>query len=174
MSDRDALKSALAATPECLTPAQLESLLDGKHNNPHLVQCPRCQAELAMLKSFESGAPLPDEGAAVAWISSHLGRQLEEIKNPSRGRLSRPTTQFSEPRGSWLARMFGVGNVRWVLPVTALAAIAIASAGMHEFMAHYAHSERDAAGLADYAKIADIASFVRDVIDGLARVLSKR
>lgn len=128
MSDRDALKSALAATPECLTPAQLESLLDGKHNNPHLVQCPRCQAELAMLKSFESGAPLPDEGAAVAWINSHLDRQLENIKNPSRGRFSRPATQFSEPQGSWLAGIFGLGNVRWVLPVAAVAAIAIASA----------------------------------------------
>ena len=128
MSDRDTLKSALAATPECLTPAQLESLLDGKHSHPHLVQCSRCQAELAMLKSFQSGAPLPDEGAAVAWISSHLDRQLENIKNPSRGRLLGPATQGLEPQGPWLARIFNLGSMRWVLPATAVAAIAIASA----------------------------------------------
>jgi hypothetical protein len=128
MSDRDTLKSAVASTPECLTPEQLESLLDGKHSNPHLAQCPHCQAELAMLKSFETGAPLPDEGAAVAWISSHLDRQLENIKNPSRGRFTRPATQGLEPQGSWLAKMFGFEGMRWVLPVAAVAAVAIAGA----------------------------------------------
>jgi hypothetical protein len=128
MSDRDILKSALAATPECVTTEQLESLLDGKHSNPHLAQCTRCQAELAMLKSFETGAPLPNEGAAVAWISAHLDRQLESIKSPSGGRISRTATQDLGPQGSWLARMFGFEGMRWVLPVAAVAAVAIASA----------------------------------------------
>jgi len=128
MTDRDILKSTLAATPQCLAPEQLEALLDGKHSNPHLAQCPRCQAELAMLKSFETGAPLPDEGAAVAWIGAHLDRQLDNIKSPSRGRLARPVNQSAGPQGSWLAWMFGFGGMRWVLPAAAVAAIAIASA----------------------------------------------
>ncbi len=38
---------------------------------------------------------------------------------------------------------------------------------MHEFMAHQAHSERDTIDLADPDKIADIACFVRDVIEAL-------
>jgi hypothetical protein len=128
MSDRDILKSTLTATPQCLAPEQLEALLDGKRSHPHLAQCTRCQAELAMLKSFESAAPLPDEGAAVAWIGSHLDRQLENIKSPARSRASRSATQGLEPQGSWLARMFGFGGMRWVLPAAAVAAIAIASA----------------------------------------------
>ena len=128
MSYRDALKSTLATTPECLAPEQLEALLDGKQSHPHLAQCPRCQAELAMLKSFEFGAPLPDEGAAVAWIGSHLERHLEDIKSPPRGGLLRPATQRLEVPVSWLARIFGLGSMRWVLPATAMAAIAIASA----------------------------------------------
>jgi hypothetical protein len=128
MSYRDVLKSTLSTTPECLAPEQLEALLDGNRSHPHLAQCPRCQAELAMLKSFEFGAPLPDEGAAVAWIGSHLERQLENIKNPSRGGLLRPATQRLEAPVPWLARIFGLGGMRWVLPATAVAAIAIASA----------------------------------------------
>lgn len=44
-------------------------------------------------------------------------------------------------------------------------AIAIATAGMYEFMVHQAHSERDTVDLADPDKIAAIARFVQDVID---------
>ena len=124
MADRDILKSTLAATPECLTPEQLEALLDGKHSNPHLAACPRCQAELAMLKSFESGAPLPDEGAAVAWISSHLDRQLESIKNPSRAR-ARAAIQNLETQDSWLAWTLGIRGWRWALPATVVAAAVV-------------------------------------------------
>jgi hypothetical protein len=126
MSDRDILKSTLAATPECLTLAQLETLLDGKQSHPHLAGCPRCQAELAMLKSFQSSAPLPDEGAAVAWISSHLDRQLESIKNPVRSR-ARATVQ-SLGQQSWLSRVFGQGGFSWALPMTAAAAVVIVGA----------------------------------------------
>ena len=128
MSDRDILKSTLSTSSECLAPEQLEMLLDGKQSHPHLADCPRCQAELAMLKSFEFGSPLPDEGAAVAWIGSHLERHLYEIKHPSRGGLLRPATQRLESPVSWLARIFGVGGMRWVLPAAAVAAVAIASA----------------------------------------------
>lgn len=124
MADRDILKSTLAATPECLAPEQLETLAEGKKTHPHLAGCPRCQAELAMLKSFESGTPLPDEGAAVAWISSHLERQLESIKNPSRAR-ARAAIQVLEAQGSWLARIVGIRGWRWALSATAVAAAAL-------------------------------------------------
>jgi hypothetical protein len=125
MADRDTLKSSFAATPECLTPAQLEMLMEGKNTHPHLAGCPRCQAELAMLKSFESGTPLPDEGAAVAWISSHLDRELDHIKNPSRAR-ARAATKNVEGQDSWLARTFGFRGWRWALPATVLAAAVVA------------------------------------------------
>ena len=48
-------------------------------------------------------------------------------------------------------------------------AIAIASAGMYEFMARYAHSERDVIELADFERIAEIARFVRDTVEGLEK-----
>ncbi len=126
MSDRNILKATFAATSECLAPEQLEALVDGQKAHPHLASCPRCQAELAMLKAFESGSPLPDEGAAVAWISSQLDRQLDSIKHPIRSR-ARAAVQILEPQ-SWLSRIFGQGGFRWALPVTAMAAVAIVSA----------------------------------------------
>lgn len=125
MNDHDMLKSALSATPECLTPEQLETLLDGKQSHPHLANCPRCQAELAMLKSFESGSPLPDEGAAVAWISSHLDRNLANIKAPSGQRGLRVRVQDFEPRISWMAKIFPRGGWQWAVPAIALVAAAI-------------------------------------------------
>jgi hypothetical protein len=126
MSDRDILKSTLTATPECLAPQQLEALLDGKQSHPHLAGCPRCQAELSMLKAFQSSAPLPDEGAAVAWISSHLDRQLASIKNPVRSRARVAIQNLSQQ--SWLSGIFGQGAFRWALPITAVAAVAIVGA----------------------------------------------
>jgi hypothetical protein len=124
MSDREILKSMLAATPECLTPQQLEGLLDGKNTHPHLAQCPRCQGELTLLKSFESSAPLPDEGAAVGWISSHLNRQLESIKNPSAARL-RGAGPAGEDRPSLVSRIFGLRGWLLALPATAIVAVIV-------------------------------------------------
>jgi hypothetical protein len=121
MAYRDVLKSTFAATPECLSPEQLEALLDGKQSHSHLTNCPRCQAELALLKTFESGSPLPDEGAAVAWISSHLDRQLDSIKNPS-GVRARAAIQNLETHGSWMTRVFSMKGFRWAAPALVVAA----------------------------------------------------
>ena len=118
MSDRDILKSALAATPECLSTGQLEGLLDGNANNPHLAGCPRCQAELSLLKSFESQEPLAGEGAAVAWISSHMERQLPHIKT-GRARAVRAGGNDATTQGN---RFLGSGAWRWLAPATILAA----------------------------------------------------
>jgi hypothetical protein len=114
ISDQQILKSALAPTKNCLRPEQLEALVDGKTTNPHLAECPRCQAELALLKSFESTAPLPNEGAAVAWISAKLDR------------LNKQTESTREV--SWFSHLFGTGRMRWMVPAGAVLAIGIAVA----------------------------------------------
>lgn len=126
MSDREMLKSALASTPECLSLQQLETVATGKAQaNAHMLQCPRCQSELAMLKAFESETPLPGEGAAVAWIGSQLERRLEQIKNPSGiGDLRARSASMS---ASWLTRWFGPGKMRLGVLVAACALVAVTS-----------------------------------------------
>ena len=124
MLDRSTLKSALAVKPGCLTLQELERLAeDSSQNHPHLVSCPRCQTELAMLKEFESSTPLAEEGAAVAWISSHLEQRLDQIKNP---RVA-PRRDSSTRSVNWFARWFGTG-ARWLVPVAAIVVIATVSA----------------------------------------------
>jgi hypothetical protein len=122
MLKRELLKSALATTPDCLSPEQLE-LLSGaaEQNDPHVRKCPRCQAELALLKSFQSDAPLHDEGAAVAWISSQTERRLEQIKNPALFRR-RGLTPIS-----WWQRIFGMRRSGLLIPAAAVVAVAVAS-----------------------------------------------
>ncbi len=126
MSNRSILNTALAAKPGCLSLQELERLAEGRApGHPHLADCPRCQAELAMLKAFESSTPLPYEGAAVAWISSHLGRRFDQIKNPSSEHRGAQAGAGS-PTG-WFARLFGTGNARWLVPVAAILVVAVAS-----------------------------------------------
>jgi len=122
--DRTTLNKALAAKPDCLSLRELEQLAeDPSRKHPHLAGCPRCQADVAMLKEFESVAPLPDEGAAVAWISSHLERRLDQIKSP--GGMQKQVGS-SVPHG-WFARVFGSRNARWLIPVATVAVIATVS-----------------------------------------------
>lgn len=118
MLNRTSINQALTATPDCLTLPELEKLAEeSSPNNPHLAQCPRCQAEVAMLKSFESSTPLPDEGAAVAWISARMERQLGQIKHPTTSRVG-DIAAASE--ASWLSRWLGSRRVLWLVPVAAL------------------------------------------------------
>ena len=95
---------------------------DPARRNSHVADCPRCQAELALLKEFESGTPLADEGAAVAWISAQLERRLDQIKNAN----ATPRTASAGSVG-WLARLFGTGNPRWLMPAAAIVVIAVAT-----------------------------------------------
>jgi hypothetical protein len=123
MLNRATINVALKTTPECLTPEELEKLADGRsENHPHLSGCARCQAQLALLKSFESSEPLPDEGAAVAWISARLERQLDQIKRPG-GSMAGATSRGTP----WFTKWFGTGSRRLV-PVMALALIAVCGA----------------------------------------------
>ena len=66
----------------------------------HLNACAHCQAELAMLRSFESSIPSEHEGAAAAWIAARLQRQIKSAPAVSPAR-SRPWLPF--PRFSYLS-----------------------------------------------------------------------
>ena len=123
--DRQILKSALRSSPECLPVEQLETLTRSDAQiPPHVAQCPRCQAELQMLKSFESADPLPDEGAAVAWISSHIERRMDEIKHPPLVRGRKSAIQ-NGVQTSWMRRLFGSGKMAFAIPALAVLAVAI-------------------------------------------------
>jgi hypothetical protein len=68
-------RDALSADKDCLSLDVLQKLAEGASDakfSQHLAQCPHCQAELAMLKSFESARPSENEGAALAWIAAQL------------------------------------------------------------------------------------------------------
>src|SRR5215471_15941219 len=119
MAERDLLKTTLAAGPECLSPQQLEAMAtEERPAQPHLAQCPRCQAELALLKSFMTSEPLPDEGASVAWISAHLQRQRESIKGAGHS-SARAGLRIQT---GWLADLFRRPTIRWAVPMTAAVA----------------------------------------------------
>jgi len=126
MLNRSTLNEALRMQPGCLTPEELEKFVeDPAPGNAHLSSCSRCQAELALLKSFESSEPLPDEGAAVTWISARLERQLDQIKNPGLARVTHSSEDLS-----WFSRVFGLrtfgkGSVRWLLPLSAMLVVGL-------------------------------------------------
>lgn len=69
---------AASATKECLPLEALERMTESSSADPkaaaHLAECPHCQTELTMLKSFEASVPSADEGAAVAWIAAQMER----------------------------------------------------------------------------------------------------
>jgi len=118
--DRQLLKSALSASPDCLSPEQLEAFTKSDVQvPPHVAQCVRCQAELEMLRTFESNKPLPEEGAAVAWITSHLERQRDQIKSTSATRIASVTGKV---KSSWAAWLFQPGKMRVAIPAFALTA----------------------------------------------------
>jgi hypothetical protein len=127
MTDHELLRSTLARGSECLSVEQLETLVSSdKTAHPHLAQCPRCQAELALLKSFMASEPLPDEGASVAWISAHLERQRESIQKPARGHL--PVGAGLKIDMGWFANLFRWPTMGWAVPLTvAAAAIVVVS-----------------------------------------------
>jgi hypothetical protein len=117
MLKRSEVSEVLRPKPDCLTPEELETLVEKSASHPHLENCPRCQAELALLRSFESSEPLPDEGAAVAWISAKLEERMPQIKNPRSATAAGGT-------GSWLRSLFA-GPGRWLVPALAMAIVAV-------------------------------------------------
>jgi hypothetical protein len=122
MLNRSTVKAALQPKPDCLTLEELDKYAEsGAPSHPHLAECSRCQAELALLKSFQASEPLPGEGAAVAWIGTRLERQLNQIKNPGTARAHAGAQQAR----SWFSRVFSARSASWLVPVTALLVIAV-------------------------------------------------
>jgi hypothetical protein len=72
-------QSAVSSTEDCLPLQVLERMMESTSADQkaaaHLLGCPHCQTELAMLKTFESSIPSDSEGAAVGWIAAQLQRQ---------------------------------------------------------------------------------------------------
>jgi hypothetical protein len=120
MPNQSSLNEALKVKAGCLTPQELEKFVgDSSVSDSHLAECPRCQTELALLRSFESNQPLPGEGAAVVWISKRLEQRLGEIKGKRANR---------EAGVGWFARLFGGRKARWIVP--AAAAVIVAALGV--------------------------------------------
>jgi hypothetical protein len=73
-------REAVSATSECPTLDVLEKVMEGASDAKavaHVKECPHCQSEISMLRSFESATPSFDEGAAVAWIAAQLERNQQ-------------------------------------------------------------------------------------------------
>jgi hypothetical protein len=127
MLNRTDLNEALRPQSGCLTPEELEKYAENPAaGHSHIAECPRCQAELALLKSFDANEALPDEGAAVAWISARLDRQLDQIKHPGHASAA----NASERRTSWFSRTFGIGAAGWMLPIAAAVVVAVATVAL--------------------------------------------
>jgi len=74
-------REAVSATKECPSIEVLEKVMEGSSPDPktqeHVSDCPHCQSEISMLRSFEYSVPSENEGAAVAWITAQLERNQQ-------------------------------------------------------------------------------------------------
>jgi hypothetical protein len=72
-------QDAVSASKDCPSLEVLEKVMEVSSSDPkaaaHVAECPHCQAEITMLRSFESSVPLANEGAGVAWIAAQLEKQ---------------------------------------------------------------------------------------------------
>jgi hypothetical protein len=96
----EAWRDAVSQTKDCLPLETLEKLAEGaadSNASRHLAECPHCQSELAMLKSFESSVPSESEGAAVAWITAQLQRNQRGASTRSEARVPFWRTFFRVP-----------------------------------------------------------------------------
>ena len=95
-------QQAVSATEDCLPLEVLERMTENTASDAktaaHLADCPHCQTELSMLKSFETSTPSADEGAAVAWIAAQLQRKQNTTSaKPAAARISFWRTMFRVP-----------------------------------------------------------------------------
>lgn len=90
-------QDGVSTSDHCLSWDALRNIMEGGSSHTrdaqHLSGCARCQAELAMLKSFERALPAENDQAAVDWIVARLQRE-QGIRTASvpfwRGWLSIP------------------------------------------------------------------------------------
>ena len=109
MRERELLKAALAPSDGCVTIEELSGLSDASLPGPvrarisgHVTACQRCQAELTLLKKFESATARPDEESAATWITARLESRFEQITGAARA-----SSQAGKERKPWWRRLFG-------------------------------------------------------------------
>ncbi|HWZ46541.1 MAG TPA: hypothetical protein VNW97_23915 [Candidatus Saccharimonadales bacterium] len=82
----NAWRKGVSADEDCLSLEMLQGLVEGvPPGTPaaaHLAGCPRCQAELAMLRSFELPPSGANDQAAVEWITARL-QHAEYVPSPA-------------------------------------------------------------------------------------------
>lgn len=72
---RSIWKKALEPGADCLSPDQFATGLNEKQTE-HLQDCPRCQAEQALWRSFTEDLPAGEEAGAVRWVAAETERRL--------------------------------------------------------------------------------------------------
>ena len=81
-----AWREGASAGENCLSLDALERLAEGVPSDPksaqHAAGCPHCQAELAMLRSFESMLPSKNASEAVQWVAAHLDSEPDMLSSP--------------------------------------------------------------------------------------------
>jgi len=83
----EAWRAGVSAGESCLSLDALQELVGGSASDPkaqHVASCPHCQAELAMLRSFESSLGSGDDQAAVEWVAAQLQRAQGLPSSPVR------------------------------------------------------------------------------------------
>lgn len=87
-------QDAVSATSDCPGVEVLEKVMEGAPADPkaqqHVVTCPHCQSEIALLRNFLEAEPAEGEGAAVAWIAA----QLAKNQQPASAQKSAPVIPF--------------------------------------------------------------------------------
>ena len=103
------LKETLAPAADCATLEELAELADPSVPSPsrnrvavHVAACQRCDAELALLKEFESASPRAEEEATVEWIVTRLRRRFREARMVP---VEAAADQKDEEEGFW-GRLF--------------------------------------------------------------------
>jgi len=99
------LKETLAPTADCATLDELAELADPSVPSPsrnrvavHVAACHRCEAELALLKEFESASPRAEEVATVEWIVTRLRTRFREARMTP---VEAAPEQKDEEEGFW-------------------------------------------------------------------------
>jgi len=133
MSEKRLAENLFEPTPECPSIEELVSLSEspksGGQATPihrHIADCPRCQAELALLTSFQEAEATPEEQADVGWVVDRLPKVAEG--QPARVAAEPEPTIWVRLR-SWLGQF----NLFRPLPVmAAIAALVVLTIGIRE------------------------------------------
>jgi hypothetical protein len=132
-TEREVWKGALTPTEACPTIEELGLLSNGllseqPSSGAHIAECLRCQAELAMLKEFQSGPTLPAEAAEVSWITAELERRFDRIVAPTP--LTSSGSTPDRRRSLWWHRLFDARSVR-VAAFGSAVLIGVIAAALH-------------------------------------------